>query len=56
LLDQERGDDADDERRLEAFPQADHEGREDDRSVLLGKAYLRDRSSWVWDRGRRNGP
>jgi len=55
LLDQERGDDADDERRLEAFPQADHEGREHDRSVLLGKAYLRDRSSWVWDRSAAPG-
>jgi hypothetical protein len=46
LFDQERGEDADDERRLEAFPQADHEGREHDRSVLLGKPYLS--SSWVW--------
>jgi hypothetical protein len=50
LFDQERGDDADDERRLEAFPQADHKGREHDRPVLLGKPYLRDRSSCVWDR------
>jgi hypothetical protein len=38
LLTEERGDDADDQRRLQPFPEADHEGRQHLTPALLSDA------------------